>query len=372
MAARIFLWSVFGLISLAVAAAILWAAAGGWILRQYMAPSVSFEESPKAPPTFYDRPDAWIARPGLPSEEARWLPDGVFPKPDAPAAIFYVHPTTYLGSDRWNAPIDVGSEDARFRRRVFTQSQASAFTVAGDVWAPKYRQAAFGAFLNFSSPDAEKAFALASSDVSKAFEEFMNSTDPGQPIILVGHSQGAFHLASLLAERGEDEELRSRLVAAYLIGWPISETADLPAMNITPCREPRQVRCLLAYQSFGEPADPSLIFDAFDQTNGFTGEPRRNTQLLCTNPVTGGSTQAAAASENIGTLVPEESLLNAHLEPGLVGGTCTDRGYLVLTQDPPDMGSYVLPGNNYHVYDIPLFWANLRADAQERTTAFAQ
>ena len=33
-------------------------------------------------------------------------------------------------------------------------------------------------------------------------------------------------------------------------------------------------------------------------------------------------------------------------------------------------GGYVLPGNNYHVYDYSLFWANVRADAQQRLAAF--
>jgi hypothetical protein len=35
-----------------------------------------------------------------------------------------------------------------------------------------------------------------------------------------------------------------------------------------------------------------------------------------------------------------------------------------------DMGPYVLPGNNYHVYDYPLFWANVRADVLWRTQKF--
>ncbi len=32
--------------------------------------------------------------------------------------------------------------------------------------------------------------------------------------------------------------------------------------------------------------------------------------------------------------------------------------------------SYVLPGNNYHVFDITLFWANVRADALRRLAAY--
>jgi hypothetical protein len=35
------------------------------------------------------------------------------------------------------------------------------------------------------------------------------------------------------------------------------------------------------------------------------------------------------------------------------------------------MGPYVLPGNNYHVYDIPLFWENLRQDVARRMRTWA-
>jgi hypothetical protein len=32
----------------------------------------------------------------------------------------------------------------------------------------------------------------------------------------------------------------------------------------------------------------------------------------------------------------------------------------------------VLPGNNYHVFDYALFWANVRADAEARLRSFAE
>ena len=50
--------------------------------------------------------------------------------------------------------------DTEFRTRLFVQSQASAFNGAGQIWAPRYRQAAFGAFL-LNSADAQKALDLA-------------------------------------------------------------------------------------------------------------------------------------------------------------------------------------------------------------------
>ena len=49
---------------------------------------------------------------------------------------------------------------------------------------------------------------------------------------------------------------------------------------------------------------------------------------------------------------------------------CDVRGFLLIGENGPDLGPYVLPGNNYHVYDYALFWANIRADAAARLAAF--
>ncbi|MBV7256402.1 DUF3089 domain-containing protein [Pacificimonas sp. WHA3] len=370
MAARRFLTVFAGLIVLALAAVIIWAAFGGEILKRYMTPSVTFAESPAPPPTLYDRPDAWIARPGIPSTDANWTPDGYRVAPETAVSIFYVHPTTYLKSDRWNAPLDPDDEGALYRRGIFTRSQASVFNGVGDIWAPKYRQAAFGAFLSFAEPDAAKSFALAYRDVETSFDSFLASLPEDRPIILAGHSQGSLHLVSLLARRIAGTAVADRIVAAYLPGWPISVTADLPKLGLAPCTSPAQTRCLLAWQSFAEPADMELVLEAFDLTKGFDGTGRAGTDLVCTNPQTGGAPGPSPAEGNIGALVPDESLEDAVLQAGLVQAECRGRGYLSLGENALSMGQYVLPGNNYHVYDYALFWANLRADAERRTSAF--
>ena len=67
--------------------------------------------------------------------------------------------------------------------------------------------------------------------------------------------------------------------------------------------------------------------------------------------------------------MPHEGLENGTLVRGLVPARCDERG-LLLIGDPPEMGNAVLPGNNYHVYDIPLFWSNLRADVGRRVSAW--
>src|SRR5690606_40773800 len=66
--------------------------------------------------------------------------------------LFFVHPTSYLERARWNAPLD----DARSQAlaRTFLRGMASAFAAADAIWAPRYRQATFGAFLT-DAPEAE-------------------------------------------------------------------------------------------------------------------------------------------------------------------------------------------------------------------------
>jgi hypothetical protein len=57
--------------------------------------------------------------------------------------------------------------------------------------------------------------------------------------------------------------------------------------------------------------------------------------------------------------------------PGVVPAACGPDHFLHIGEPPKlDMGPYVLPGNNYHLYDVTLFWANLRADFERRVAAW--
>ena len=68
--------------------------------------------------------------------------------------------------------------------------------------------------------------------------------------------------------------------------------------------------------------------------------------------------------------MPDEDLGSGELVEGAVPARCGKQG-LLLIGDPPELGPGVLPGNNYHVYDIPLFWRNLQRDVERRMRAWA-
>ena len=364
MCARRFLIAVTILTLLAVAAAFAIFQFGGDVLKRQMTPKGDFQAPPPQSGPHYAQLSSWIARPDMDerADPSRWRPTGFPPTRLAPkrVAAFYIHPTSYLQRDRWNAPLD--DRQSRETAALFVQSQASAFGQFANVWAPRYRQAAYGAFL-LKSGDARKALDLAYSDIKRAFDHFLSKVPAWQPIILAGHSQGSLHLARLLSERGP--ELRSRLIGAYVVGWPLSTAADLPATGLPPCAESRQAGCVLSWQSFGEPGNPSIVLDAWEGTQGPTGIERRREDMLCVNPITGTRSGAAPPRQNLGTLVPTADLRNATVEPGRVGARCED-GFLVIEGDIPPLGPFVLPGNNYHVYDYALFWWPIHNDARSR------
>lgn len=368
-----------------------------------LVPSAEF--TPQAPleVNAYEDPALWISRPGMGVKDpARWQPafapvavpagaaggagaatsaatgaatsaatgaSGVIP--DAPDfAVFFIHPTSYLSRDNWNAPIgETTDAEADRIARVYVRGMASPFNAAREIWAPRYRQATMGAFLT-DKPEAQAAIDAAYADVREAYLYFLSSLDADTPIVLAGHSQGSLHLLRLLREEVMPSPVANRLVAAYAVGWPVSVEHDLPAMGIPACATAAQTRCLISWSSFAEPADPSDVIETYAASTGFDGKPRGNSEILCTNPITGTFGGVAQARANLGTLVPDDSIENGELVPAAVPARCSERGLLMIG-DPPEMGSFVLPGNNYHVYDYPLFWANTQGDVVRRVTAFA-
>jgi hypothetical protein len=395
MLARRFLWVVAGLIVLVLIVAVAYRLFEDRLFKMALVPDVKFEESAKAAtgPTYADA-SMWIARPDIANNPALWLPAGlelqqsppaadaglnavakdpeaaksIGPvKPSKRAAVFFIHPTSFLEKSRWNAPID--DAESQQRARLFVRHQASVFNGVGDIWAPKYRQATFGAFLTTQS-DAEKALDFAYRDILRAFDAFLTQVSFDRPIILAAHSQGSLHLTRMLRERIAGTPLAGRIAAAYVVGWPISTSADLPALGLPACEAAAQAGCILSWQSFGEPAEPKMITDVYNASTAPNGQTRAGSPMLCVNPLSGVAGGAAPPTANLGTLIPNAELTEAEVRVGAVPARCDPAGFLLIGPEVEDMPPYVLPGNNYHVFDYALFWANIRADVSTRLASF--
>ncbi len=366
--ARKFLYFIAGLIGLVLIAGIAWTLFGAQLMRAAMVPKEEFAAPAAVVTNAYDNKAMWIAQPDLPGNPALWKPDtAILETTEKPNhAVFFIHPTSYLNRAHWNAPLD--DKEANDRAALFVRGQASVYNQTKEIWAPRYRQATFGAFLT-AAPEAKKALDAAYSDVLAAFDTFVAKTG-NKPFILAGHSQGALHLTRLLMDRVAGKPVAKRIIAAYVVGWPIGVKSDLPALGLPACDTADQAGCILSWQSFAEPANYAQILESYSAQPGLTGATRTGDTLLCTNPLTGTLNSAAGTEANLGTLHNEPDFSGGTLIEKSVPARCDARGILLIG-DPPKMGPYVLPGNNYHVYDYSLFWSNIRADAERRVRGFS-
>ncbi|MXO71273.1 DUF3089 domain-containing protein [Alteraurantiacibacter buctensis] len=348
---------------------------GEELTRLAMVPSAEFTGPQALAHNAYADPAMWISRPGMGAgnDPALWEPqvrEGFTAPPQPPVtppfAVFFVHPTSFYSRAAWNAPLD--DADSRRIAETFVAGMASPFNRAAEIWAPRYRQATFGSFLA-EEPAAGQSLDAAYADVALAFDYFVATVAQDRPIVLAGHSQGAAHVLRLLREKVAGTPLQGRLAAVYPVGWPISVEHDLPRLPLPACAAPDQPACLVSWASFAKEAEPGMMLEQYRASPGLDGVLRGDSPILCVNPLTGSANGQADMAANLGTLVPNAELTSGDLVPGAVPAVC-DRQGLLLIGDPPEMGSYVLPGNNYHVYDIPLFWANLRADVARRVNAW--
>ena len=368
---RKFLYIMAGVVVLLLAGAVALRLFAQDLTEIAFVPSAKFTDQPGLAAASYDDPAMWLARPGLKERDAaRWMPDGYQGK-DAPvhAAVFFVHPTGLVSREAWNASLD--DQVSLQRSRLFVQGMASPFNASPDVWAPRYRQAAIGAFLT-DAPEATQALDLAYRDVLQAFDTFVKTVDPKEPIVLAGHSQGAFHLRRLIRDRVSGTPLAGRIVAAYVIGWPVSVQRDLPLMGMPACKDAASTGCVVSWLSFADPPETEMLLKAYGRRLGLDGRPvGSDPDFVCVDPISGKEDGKSEAKDNLGTVVPDLATGTGALTAGAVPARCGEDHLLHIGPPPElDMGPYVLPGNNYHLYDITLFWANLRADFARRVHAF--
>ena len=246
----------------------------------------------------------------------------------------------------WNA--DVQSPEVQKAVQTPLGYQASVFNVAGPVYMPYYRQAAYDVYDVKPNSDTRSAYELAYRDIERAFDAFLREIGPSTPFILASHSQGTDHLERLLNNRS-DVDWKNRLVAAYLIGMPV----DKSTLPVPPCELPDQTACVISWRTYKEGAKVH------------TKVPLEN--LVLTNPLSWTiSPEKSERSTNTGALLNTEKPLknevaSARLENGVV---YTDR-----LKFP---GSRLIITKNYHRGDINLYYQSIQENLLIRLQAWSR
>jgi len=256
--------------------------------------------------------------------------------------VFYVYPTVHFPKKggTWNA--DSYSAEVREKTHYAVKMQSSAFNVAGPVYAPYYRQAAYQVYNVAANTTTVNAYNLAYNDVRAAFEQFLVDIGPDVPFVLASHSQGTDHLERLI--RNEfDKELLDRLVVAYLVGMPVF--ADTTFLPIPLCEDPLQTGCFVSWRTFHKSAE----------------SPGNGVMIGVVNPLSWDtSTVEVPAEDNPGAVVFE----NGEVLPGLIGAQIRDG--VVVADRPKFKGSWLIRTKDYHRGDINLYYLSIRENLQAR------
>jgi len=299
------------------------------------------EVTPQVPGVDYADAYNWVSLPNVSKE----------------VDIFYVYPTV---SSNETGSMSISDEGDRALAQGIFEAQASVYEPYGNVFAPYYRQMTTKVKIEdgMLATDTE-AFKQGALDVQDAFEYYINNLNDGRPFIIAGHSQGTMALIELIKNRfGDDEELRSRLVAAYLIGYTVTDD-DLAKAGLTAAEGAYDTGVVITYNT---------------QSPTSVGGPMLMEGAHCINPLN-WKTDATydPASENLGAQFYNDSTgeflrevvgysdAQINLETGALMTTIPEGEDL-------DIGAY--PEGVYHRYDYAFWYSNLQQNVGDRIDAY--
>lgn len=269
-------WTGFFIVFLLTAAVAVWR---GDILKAGLDPQIPFQTYDPPPAPNYASADAWAMR------DVRVPGAG-------PAAVFFLHSTTFDGGRDWNGPIGDPEADA-YLERVVIPNYAGPFARAGAISLPRYRQASLYTRLTLRD-DARDARAFAYGDALAAFEVWL-ADHPTGPLVLAGVEQGGELIDRLVRERvATDPALGRRIVAVYMIDVILA--ADNLAPGVPACATATSIGCVVAWSQVGDQNEGAaqrrlrraLVWDASGRLVELNGRPP-----LCVNPVSGATGEAA-------------------------------------------------------------------------------
>lgn len=294
---------------------------------------------------------------GLPEqdyEEARlWVyRENSEPTAEQPADVFFVCPTTCM---RRVDNMDVNDENERTAFKKAVDMEKSLYDEHARFFAPYYRQKSLP---HYGKPGAQE---IAYSDVKKAFLYYLKHDNGGRPYILAGFSQGSEQCLHLIKDVLADETLRSRMVAAYLIGWCVTERDTAEAPYLRPAQGETDTGVFIAWNT-----EESSVTASFLVPPGVRAH--------CINPLNWRTDATPAPAEaNKGARFTITDLA-APARPSFCGAVINPvRGTLnpLFAEGAEIPGKLMLFGGGvFHVYDPIFFYENHRDNVGKRIESF--
>ena len=276
--------------------------------------------------------------------------------------VFYIVPTCVFDWQNESGDtchyMDIGN--AAHRKSVDSPLRLAKgiFADEANFFAPYYRQITIESWTK-SDEVIEERFQTAYEDIREAFRYYIEHLNEGRPFVLAGHSQGGKAVIELL-KREMTDELYGRMIAAYPLGYPVTERNASPYLK--PATDATGTGVFVTFNSASAPDKlPALLAGSQAAINPMNWR---------TDTVT------APKEEHLGTVFiaadgsvqsEEAHVISARIDEAT-------RTLVVSGVNPSDYYtpslSALFPVGNYHVVELNFFYRNLQRNVKERAEAF--
>lgn len=277
-----------------------------------------------------------------------------------PVDVFLIGATADLGNDGTFLTTTYRPEDREWQEKLLNL-QEGVYSSVGRIYAPYYRQACLSVYY---LEDAARGpwFYQAYHDVRAAFVWYLQHENQGRPFLLAGYSQGADMGLRLMEEFFDDPDLQAQLVAAYLIGWRITQE-DLTAFpQLHMAQGAADTGVIISFNSEAPSVTGSIILPEGGYTYGINP----------LNWTTDGT--PADKSENPGSV---DLHMDGSADHEIIGLTGCYQSPLRGTMIVPDISPKDYPPGEplfvegcYHNFELNLYYRSLQQNVRDRTEAY--
>ena len=292
------------------------------------------------------------------SQGENWAYYGVGEEKEAD--LFLICPTVDMGK---NGNYNMSMDDIDIKESFVgaLNMERGIYEDSTIMYAPYYRQMTFPVY-SMTEEEMKPYLETAYRDVAAAFEYYFENCNNGRPIILAGFSQGSQLLLMLLEEYFDDAEYSDKLVAAYCIGWRITEADITKYPHLKMAQGEDDTGVIISFNSEAEDVWDSLMVPTGTNTLGIN-------PLNCKTDST-----PADKSLNKGACFTKYSGAIKQEIPELTGAYLDEtRGTLRVTDiDPSEYSNSLFPDGVYHLYDYQFFYRNLQENVAVRLESFLE
>ena len=294
------------------------------------------------------------------SQTSHWLS---IPVTSKTVDVFYLYPTCWNKVDSTKPNICTIDDASMLKGSAAVyMRQATAFETVGNVFAPYYRQA--DAAYTLSLPEKERDEVIGgipTTDAIAAFDYYIKHFNNGRPFILAGHSQGSNVMLFLLSRyMKENPDVYKRMIAAYVIGYPVTASYLSKNPHLKFATGPDDTGVIISYNTQSDVVQAG--------GNKVVG----NNIGLVINPISWTRTETLATTEQgLGSYMLNPTIhLFSQVAQYADAKVNLAKGVLICsTAIEKELTLGFGPGV-YHSYDYPFYYYNIRANAQNRVNLF--